>query len=143
MINAKRILLYLPLYLVWAVTIDVLFDRASPPSSKSVPAWMTVGFIVSAVVVAGVVLWYLSRRASGKVPQQRQHVYTALLVAIIVSGFVDDALKGVAWLLLGDHPWWVLVPIYTLGYAACWAVLVLMVNWLEHRADDRSGSSRA
>lgn len=31
MINAKRILLYLPLYLVWAVTIDVLFDRASPP----------------------------------------------------------------------------------------------------------------
>lgn len=143
MINAKRILLYLALYLVWAVTIDVLFDRASPPSSKSVPAWMTVGFIVSAVVAAGVVLWYLSRRAVGKVPQQRQHVYTAFLVAIIVSGFVDDALKGVAWLLLGRHPWWVLVPIYTVGYAACWAVLVLMVNWLEHRADDRSGSSRA
>lgn len=102
---------------------------------------MTVGFIVSAVVVAGLVLWYLSRRAAGKVPQQRQHVYTALLVAIVVSGFVDDALKGVAWLLLGGHPWWVLVPIYTLGYAACWAVLVLMVNWLEHRADDRSRSS--
>lgn len=98
MINAKRILLYLPLYLVWAVTIDVLFDSASPPGSKSVPAWMTIGFVVSAVVVAGVVLWYLSRHAAGKVPQQRQHVYTALLVAIIVSGFVDDALKGAAWL---------------------------------------------
>lgn len=143
MINAKRMLLFLPLYVVWAVTVDVWFDSASPPSSKSVPAWMTVGFLVSAVVVAGVVLAYLSRRATGNVPQQRHHVYVALFVAIIVSGFVADALKGVAWLLLGGHPWWVLVPIYTLGYAACLAVLVLMVNWLERRTDDRSGSPRA
>ncbi|WP_083213410.1 hypothetical protein [Mycobacterium malmoense] len=143
MINAKRMLLFLPLYVVGAVTVDVWFDSASPPGSKSVPTWMTVGFIVSAVFVAGVVLWYLSRRAAGKVPQQRQHVYTALFIAIIVSGFVADALKGAAWLLLGGHPWWVLVPIYTLGYAACWAVLMLMVNRLERRTDDRSNSPRA
>ncbi|HYB35464.1 MAG TPA: hypothetical protein VEF72_06585 [Mycobacterium sp.] len=32
--------------------------------------------------------------ASRKVPQQRHHTYTALLVAIMVSGFVSDALKG-------------------------------------------------
>lgn len=142
MINAKRILLYLPLYLAWAVAIDVLFNSAGPPGSKSVPTWMTVGFILSIVAVSGVVLRYLSRCAAGKMPQQRQHVYTALLAAIVVSGLVDGALKGAVWLLLGGHPWWVLVPIFTLGYAACWAVLVFMVNWLERRTGERSGSPR-
>lgn len=142
MINAKRILLLLPLYLVWTITIDVLFDSASPPGSKSVPTWMIVGFVLCAVAVAVIVFWYLLRRASGKVPEQRQHTYTALLVAIIVSGFITDALKGLARLLLGSHPWWMLVPIYTIGYAACWAVLVFMVNWLEDRADERKSSSR-
>lgn len=104
---------------------------------------MTVGFIVSAVIVAGVVLWYLSRRAAGKVPVQRHHVYTALFVAIIVSGLVEDAFKGAAWLVLGGHPRWALVPICTVSYAACWAVFVLMVNWLEHRRGDLSTSPRA
>jgi ABC-type uncharacterized transport system YnjBCD permease subunit len=140
MVNAKRILLYLPLYVVWAVTVDVLFDSATPPGSKSVPAWMTVGFIASAVIVAGVVLWYLSRRAAGKVPTQRHHVYIALFVAIIVSGLVEDAGKGAAWLIIGSHPWWALVPICTIGYAALWVAFVLMANWLERRADDRNTS---
>jgi cytochrome c oxidase assembly factor CtaG len=132
-INTKRVLLLLPLYLVWVIAVDVLFASASPASSTSVPSWMVVGFVVSPLAVAGIVLWYLVRRASGEVPQQRHHTYMALLVAIMVSGFVSDALKGVASLLLGGHPWWVLVPIYTIGYAVCWAVLVYTANVLGRR----------
>ena len=145
MINTKRVLLFLPLYLVWAIAIDVLFDSAGPSGAKSVPTWTIVGFIVSAAAVAGAVFWYLFKRASGEVPAQRQHTYTALFVAIVASGFVDDALKGVAWILLGGRPWWVLVPIYTIGYAVCWVVLVLVATWLGHRAgevDDRRGPPR-
>ena len=145
MINTKRVLLFLPLYLVWAIAIDVLSDSTGPSGATSVPTWMIVGFVVSAVAVAGAVLWYLIKRASGEVLQQRQHIYTTLFVAIVASGFVDDALKGVAWVLLGGRPWWVLVSIYTIGYAVCWVVLVLVANWLGHRTDDvqdRRGSPR-
>jgi len=145
MINTKRVLLLLPLYLVWTIAVDVLFDSAGPSGGTSVPAWMIVGFIVSTVAVAGAVFWYLFKRGSGEVPRQRQHMYTALFVAIVASGFVDDALEGVAWILLGGRPWWVLVPIYTIGYAVCWVVLVPVANWLAHRAGDvadRRGSAR-
>lgn len=139
MINTKRVLLLLPPYLVWVIAIDALFDSAGSAGSTSVPAWMVVGFVVSALAVAGVTLWYLIRRASGKVPEQRHHSYMALLVAIVVSGFVSDALKGVASLLLGGHPWWILVPIYPVGYAACWAVLLFMVGRFDRRS---SGNER-
>lgn len=140
-INTKRALLLLAPYLAWVIAVDLLFDSASPPDSNtSVPLWMVVGFVVSALAVAGVVLWYLIRRASGKVPEQRHHTYMAILVAVILSGFVDDALKGTTWLLLGGHPWWVLVPIYTVGYAVGWALLVYTANVLGRR--DRSVDPR-
>lgn len=63
--------------------------------------WMFVGFAVSVLAVAGVVFWYLIRRASGKVPEQRHHTYMALLVGIVVSGSMDDAMNAVAAVLLG------------------------------------------
>ncbi|ODR15023.1 hypothetical protein [Mycobacterium shimoidei] len=133
MINTKRALLLLPIYLVGMIAVDVLFDAASPASSTTVPMWMVVGFIICALAVAVIVLWYLVRRTSGKVPEQRHGAYMALLAAILVSGFVSDALKGVASLLLGGHPWWVLVPIYILGYAVMLAVLVYATNVLSRR----------
>lgn len=123
----------LPLYLIGVIAVDVLLNSASPASSTSVPLWMVAGFVVSALAVAGIVLWYLVKRARGKVPLQRHHTYMALLLAIVVSGFVSDALKGVASLLLGGHPWWVLVPIYTIGYAVLWAVLVYTGKVLSQR----------
>ena len=139
MINTNRALLFLPLYLAWVIAVDVLFDSASPASSTSVPTWMVVGFIISALAVAGVVLWYLIKRASGQISIQREHTYTALLVAIVISGFVSDALKGLATMLLGGHPWWVLIPIYTIGYAVCWVVLGYAANVLSRRAQSAAG----
>lgn len=142
MINTKRALLLLPLYLVAVIAVDVVFDSASPASSTSVPTWMVVGFIVSALAVAAIVLGYLVRRAGGKVPQQRHNAYMALLVAILVSGFVSDALKGLASLLLGGHPWWVLVPIYTIGYAVLWAVLEYASNRFDRARPRRPTTAR-
>lgn len=139
MINTKRALLFLPLYLAWVIAVDLLFDSASTASSTSVPMWMVVGFIVSAFAVAGVILWYLIKRASGQISIQREHTYTALLVAIVVSGFVSDALKGLATLLLGGHPWWVLIPAYTIGYAVCWVVLDYTATALRRRAQSAAG----
>lgn len=142
MINTKRVLLLLPLFLAWEIAIDALFDSGAATRSSSVPVWMVVGFVVSALAAAGITLWYLIRRQGGKVPQQQQHTYLALLVAIVVAGFVSDALKGAASLLLGAHPWWVLIPIYTLGYAVCWAMLVFMLGrFANHANDERSNKT--
>lgn len=142
-INTKRALLFLPLYLVWVLVIEGLFNSASPAGSKSVPMWMVVGFIVSAVVVAVVVIWYLIARGGGKIPEQRHHAYMAILIAVVVSGFVDDALKGVAFLLLGGHHWWALIPVFTVGYAVFCAVLVYSANWLDRRTKGGERSNSA
>lgn len=132
-INTKRAVLFLPVYLAWVLMIEGLFNSASPAGTKSVPVWMIVGFIVSAVAVAVVVIWYLIARGGGKVPQQRHHAYMAVLIAIVVSGFVDDALKGVAVLLFGRHHWWALIPAYTLGYAVFWVVLAYTASMFARR----------
>lgn len=144
MINKKRVVLLLPLYLALVIAIEMVFNHARLTPGKPVPLWLIVAFIATALAVAVIAIGYMVRRAVGKVPQQRHHTYMALLVAGIVSGFFSDALKGVASLLLHGQPLWILVPIYTLGYVVFCAVLVYTANRLERctgDAQDRSSSA--
>jgi hypothetical protein len=131
-INARRVLLFLPAYVVWVVAIDLLFESADRTNTACGPLWMVVGFAVAAVSVAAVVLWYLLRCNSGQIPQNGQHTYMALLAGIVVSGFGTDALKGLAAVILGGYPWWLLVAISTAGYAICWVVIALTMKWQSH-----------
>lgn len=128
MINKRRAFLLLPLYLVWVLVIEGLFKSGGSTDAKAVPGWMVAGFIMSAIAVACVALWYLIARRGGKVPEQRHHAYLALLISVVISGLVDDALKGVAALIVPGPPWWVLVLVYAAGYAVFCAVLVYVAN---------------
>ncbi|MCG5432373.1 hypothetical protein LV457_08705 [Mycobacterium sp. MYCO198283] len=128
MISTTRVLLFLPPYLVWAVAIDLLFHSADRSNATTVPLWMVIGVAVSAVGVAAAVLWFLIRRSSGTMPENRQYTYVALLAGVVVSGFVTDALEGLASVALGGHPWWLLAAIYTVGYAICCAVVALTLR---------------
>lgn len=127
-INKKVVGLGFPIYVVWAVLIEIVFGSGNPASNTRVPVWMVVAFCVTAVVAAILVLSCVVRRKSGRIPEDRQRAYWALLVAIFVAGIVETAAKGAATLLLGGHPWWVLVPVFAVGYAAGWATLAVMLT---------------
>jgi hypothetical protein len=133
MINKKRALLLLPPYLVVVIAIDMAFNHVHFSPGRPVPLWLIFFFIATAVAVTVVVIWYLVKHASGQVPQQRHHAYMSLLVAVIVSGFFSDGLKGVASLFLRGQPWWILLPIYTLGYAVFCVALVYTAGRFERR----------
>jgi len=140
-INIKRSLLLLPAYLAVVITIDAVFIHTRLTPGRPVPLWLVVAFITTAVVVAIVAIWYVVRWAGGKVPQQRHHVYMSLLVGIVISGFIADALKGIASLVLHGQPVWVLVPIYTIGYAVFCAVLAYTANRFDRHSRDTQGRS--
>lgn len=128
MLNPRRLLILLPVYLAVAMGLDYLFDSSTRASTKALPAWVVVGFVVSTLLVAAAVTWYLMRRGCGIVSDQRHRTYMALLAAIVVSGLFTDVLKGVLSAALGGHPWWAMLPIYILGYLTCWAVLLIVLN---------------
>lgn len=127
MINTKRALLILPFFVAAMLAIDLVFDSAHLKAGKPVPAWMVAGFIASALAVVAVGIRYVTRRASGKIPQKREHAYVAVLVGVVVSGFVGDALGGIAALFLGGKSVWVMVPSYALAYVVLlWTIAFTM-----------------
>ncbi len=143
MINLKRALLILPLYVAAMLAIDAVFHSAHLTSTKSVPVWMVAAFVASALAVAALGIWYFTRRAAGKVPQKREHAYIAILAGVVVSGWVGDALGGLAALFLGGKSVWVMAPSYVVAYVVLLWVIAWSLKVLDRRAgnvDDRSGS---
>ncbi len=143
MINVKRAVLLLPLYVAAMLAIDAIFHSSHRNAGKSVPVWIVVGFIVSALAVVAVGIWYITRRAGGRIPQKREHAYIAILVGVVVSGYVGDALGGVAALLLGGKSVWIMAPSYAVAYVVLLWVIAFTVKVLDRRTgdvDDRSGS---
>jgi len=143
MINMKRAALLLPLYVAAMLTIDAVFHPFHRNVSKSVPAWIVVGFIASALVVVAVGIWYITRRAGGKIPQKREHAYIAILVGVVVSGFVGDTVSGIAAIFLGGRSLWVMAASYAVAYVVLLWVIAFTVKVLDGRTedvDDRSGS---
>lgn len=139
-INTRRVLLFLPLYVVWAVAIDLLFHWSDRTSAASAPLWMTVGFAVAAVFAAAVTFGVLLRRARGRLSVQRQQTYTAILVGVVSAGVVEDLLKGAAFVLLGGRSWWVMIGVYAVGYAVMWAVVSFMLNRAASSATSRGAA---
>jgi hypothetical protein len=133
MINTKRALLLLPVYVAAMIAVEMLFHSAHLNASKSVPGWMVAGFIVSALIVVAVGIWYFTQRAAGKVPQKREHAYIALLVGVMASGVVGDAVSGVAALFMGGKSVWVMAPSYALAYVVLLWATVLTMKALDSR----------
>ncbi|BBN47212.1 MULTISPECIES: hypothetical protein [Mycobacterium avium complex (MAC)] len=67
MINLKRAVLLLPVYIAAMIAVDVVFKSAHIAPSKPLPVWIVAGFIASAIVVVAVGIWYFTQRRSSKV----------------------------------------------------------------------------
>jgi hypothetical protein len=139
MINTKRAILILPFFVAAMLAIDLIFDSAHLNAGKAVPAWMIVGFIAAALAVVGVGIWSVTRHASGKIPQKREHAYIAIVVGVMVSGFVGDALSGIAALLLGGKSVWTMAASYAVAYVLLLWTIAFTMNVLDRH--DHSGSA--
>jgi len=139
MINTKRAMLILPFFVAAMLAVDLIFDSAHFKAGKAVPFWLIVGFVASALAVVVVGIWVVTRHAGGKIPQKSEHAYIAIVAGLLVSGFVGDALSGVAALLLGGKSVWTMTASYALGYVALlWTIAFTMKLLGRH---DHSGSA--
>jgi H+/Cl- antiporter ClcA len=127
-INMRRVVLLLPVYVVLMVSLDSIFNSARFKTDNDLPWWLLIGFTLAALAVFLIVAWFLAQKARGKVPVQRERVYAGFLGALIISGFVDDGLRGLASLLFHSRSIWISIPLYILSYVVLLAVLVLIVN---------------
>lgn len=128
MINMRRAVLLLPVYVVLMALVDSIFNSAGFSVRNDLPWWLIIGFTFAALSVFLIVAWFLLQKFRGNVPVQRERAYTGLLIALIVSGFVDDGLRGLASLLFHSRTIWVSIPLYILSYVALLTVLVLILS---------------
>lgn len=146
MINLKRAVLFLPLYVAAMITVDIVFKSAHVSPTKPLPVWIVVGFIASAIVVVAVGVWYFTQRSAGKVTPKREHAYIAIVVGVMVSGFVGDTVSGIAGIFMGGKSLWVMAPSYALAYVVLLWTIAFTAKTLDNRAgniDDHSGAPRA
>jgi uncharacterized membrane protein len=127
-INMRRAVLLLPVYVVLMMAADSVFNSAGFNSKNDLPWWLIAGFTVAAIVVFFFVAWFLVQKGRGNVPVQRERAATGFLVALIISGFVDDGLRGLASLLFHSQSIWISIPVYILSYVVLLTLVVLMVN---------------
>jgi len=127
-INTKVVVLGFPIYVIWAVFLEIVFGSGNLTTGTRVPVGMVIAFCLIGFALAGGVLWYIIRRAARNKPDLQRDFYWVLIVALCVSGVFESAGKGLATVLLGGCPWWVLAPIFALSYAVLWAVGMVMLT---------------
>lgn len=127
-INMRRVVLLLPVYVALMIGVDSLFNSAGLTTKNNLPWWLIIAFTVMAIAVFLIVGGFLVQKARGKVPANRERAYIGFLVALVISGFVDDGLKGLTWLLFGSRSIWLSIPLYILSYVVLLAVLVFILN---------------
>lgn len=134
-INMRRAALLLPVYVALMLCTDAFFNKTGLNTKNNLPLWLIVAFTAMALAVFLVVAWFITQKARGKISAKRERVYAGILLAFIVSGFIDDGLKGLAAILFDAKSIWVMIPIYILSYVALLAVLVFTLNKVAARSD--------
>ena len=116
MIDMRRAVLLLPVYVALMVGVDVLFKSAGLDEKGALPSWLVIGFTVMALAVFVIVARFLVKKARGRVPVSRERTYLGFLVALMLSGFVGDGLKSVAALAFHGISIWISIPLSILSY---------------------------
>lgn len=62
----------------------------------------------------------------------------AFFIALVISGLIDDGLKGLTKLIFHSMSIWILIPFYILSYAVLLGVIVVVVN----RASTKSAGTQ-
>lgn len=65
-IDMRKAVLLLPVYVAWMVGTDLLFNSSGLNTSNDVPLWLVTGFTIMAVLVVLIVAWYLVQRSRGE-----------------------------------------------------------------------------
>lgn len=139
MIDMRKAVLLLPVYVALMVGTDLLFDSSGLNTSNDLPLWLVIGFTLMAVLVVLIVAWYLMQRSHGKVPPKRERVYIGFLIALIIWGFINDGLKALTTLIFHSMSIWILIPFYILSYAILLAVMVVVMNRVATKHTDTQG----
>lgn len=139
MIDMRKALLLLPVYVALMVGTDLLFDSSGLNTSNELPLWLVIGFTVMAVLVVVIVAGYLMQRSRGKISPKRERVYVAFLIALLIWGFINDALEALAKLIFHSMSIWILIPFYILSYAILLTVMVVVMNRVATKPTDTQG----
>ena len=107
----KRVLLLLPVYVILMSSFNVVF-RSLKIDSTDLPAWLMVGFILSAVFSLLVLLAFLHRTAKRPIAPDRQRFLITVLVAALAAGVAEDILYGI----VPAKTAYIAVPISILSY---------------------------
>lgn len=135
--------LLLPVYVALMIGADTFFNSAGLNTNIDLPLWLIIAFTGMALTVFLIVAWFVTQKARGKVPFKRERFYMGILIALIVSGFIDDGLKGLASLLFHAKSIWIMIPMYILSYVALLGVLAFILNKIAARSDGASSSNAA
>lgn len=138
-IDMRKAILLLPVYVALMVGTDLLFSSGGLHTRNDLPLWLIIGFTVMAVLVFLLVAWYLVQRSRGKVPPKRERVYMAFLIALVISGLIDDGLKALTKLIFHSMSIWILIPFYILSYAVLLSVIVIVMNRATAKSADTQG----
>lgn len=126
-INMRRAVLLLPVYVALMVGVDVVFKSVGLDRNAAVPVWLAIGFSVMALAFFFIAAWFVVK-ARGQVPVDRERTYLGLIVAVMVSGFVDDGLNGLAAMIFHGRSAWLSIPVSVLSYVVLLVVLVSILN---------------
>ena len=124
--DIRRVVVGWVFYVAVATTVYGVFFNAKFAKGGELPAWLIVMSLVMAMTAFAILVWWLSRVAAGKVPEQKVRDYSGLLVVIVVTGIVGDLLAIAAEIAFGAPSLWMMIPISTITYC-------LFVVWTYRR----------
>jgi hypothetical protein len=124
--DIPRVLAGLVLYVTGATVIYALFFNAQFARDGELPMWLILTSVVMAIAALAILLWWLSRVAAGKVPEQQVRDYSGFLVIMVVTGVVSDLLGIAVEIVVGAPSVWMMIPISTITYC-------LTVLWIYRR----------
>jgi hypothetical protein len=123
MINMRRVVLVLPIYVVTMTALEVVFRKTGLNTKGYIPLWLIVVFTLMALACFIIVAWFLTQKVRGKIAVNRERGYLAVVVAVIVSGFVSDGLRGLATLVFHGTPIWFRFRSFRMSYCSQWAFI--------------------
>ncbi|WP_155766836.1 hypothetical protein [Mycobacterium intracellulare] len=139
MIDMRKAMLLLPVYVAWMVGTDLLFNASGLNASNDLPLWLVIDFTIMAILVVLIVAWYLTQRSRGKVSPKRERAYMGFLIALIIWGFINDGLEAVVKMIFHSMSIWILIPFYILSYAILLTVMVVVMTRVTTKPTDTQG----
>jgi hypothetical protein len=128
----RRVVLGLLVTVASATTLYGVFFNGKFSEGGTFPMWLLLVSLVTAAVAVGIMLWWLNRVGSGKVPARNVRDYEGFYVMMPVAGILSEALTIAVEIIVGAPSLWMIVPISALTY--CLGVVWIYRRYYRHLA---------